>query len=155
MPSRPTAAQRRQAALREALDAQRAALDLPPYDGPDRPEAVLRACVDAVLEAYARESSPVRAAARAAVRGTLDELGARAPGHSLEVRVPPFGAVQVIEGPRHTRGTPPGVVETDPRTWLELAAGLRDWDAAVAAHAVAASGERADLAAFLPLRGAE
>ncbi|WP_017626121.1 sterol carrier family protein [Nocardiopsis chromatogenes] len=155
MPSRPTAAQRRQAALREALDAQRAALDLPPYDRPDRPGPALWACVDAVLEAYRRGASPVRAAVRAAVRGTLDELSARAPGHALEVRVPPFGAVQAVEGPRHTRGTPPGVVEAAPRTWLELAAGLRDWDAAVGGHAVAASGERADLGPFLPLRDAE
>ncbi|WP_017542058.1 sterol carrier family protein [Nocardiopsis halophila] len=151
MPSRPTAAQRRQAALREALGAQRAALDLAPYDGPDRPAALLDACVAAVLEAYDRGAAPERAAVRAAVRGTLDELSARAPGHSLEVRVPPYGAVQAVEGPRHTRGTPPGVVETDPRTWLELAAGRRSWDAAVDGHAVAASGERADLGPFLPL----
>ena len=58
-----------------------------------------------------------------AVRYTLEELGARAPGRSVEVRVPPFGAVQCLEGPRHTRGTPPNVVESDAETWLRLATG--------------------------------
>ena len=61
-----------------------------------------------------------------AVRFTLEELGARAPGRSVEVRVPPFGAVQCIEGPTHTRGTPPNVVETDAVTWLALATGRRE-----------------------------
>jgi hypothetical protein len=151
MPARTTAAQRCRAALRTALDAQLAALGEPPYAGPDRPSAVLIACADAVLRARAAGHAPERAAVRAAVRGTLDELAARAPGHSLEVRVPPFGAVQVVEGPRHTRGTPPGVVETDPATWLALAMGRTPWSEAVAGHAVTASGVRADLGPLLPL----
>ena len=75
----------------------------------------------------------------------------RAPGRSVELRVPPHAAVQCVEGPRHTRGTPPNVVETDPVTWLELASGRRDWAAAVADGKVSASGERADLAAYLPV----
>src|SRR5690606_16514623 len=151
MPARPTAAQRRQAALRTALDAQLAALGRPAYDGPDSPSPMLTACARAVLDAHDAGLRPERAAVRAAVRGTLDELAARAPGHSLEVRVPPFGAVQVIEGPRHTRGTPPGVVETSPEVWLGLALGRADWAGALAAHRVSASGERADLSPSLPL----
>ena len=86
-----------------------------------------------------------------AVRYTLEELAARAPGHAVEVRVPPYGVTQCLTGPRHTRGTPPGVVETDADTWLELVTGVRAWQEAVADGAVRASGERADLAALLPL----
>lgn len=92
-----------------------------------------------------------RSALATAVRYTTEELAARAPGRSVEVRVPPFAAVQCIEGPRHTRGTPTNVVETDPQTWLALATGLVTWDAAVASGSVRASGTRADLTAYLPL----
>lgn len=92
------------------------------------------------------------AARRTAVRFTLEELADVAPGHTVEVRVPPDGAVQAVEGPRHTRGTPPNVVETDPATWLALATGALGWDEAVASGAVQASGERADLADWLPLQ---
>ncbi|PFG41843.1 hypothetical protein ATJ88_0487 [Isoptericola jiangsuensis] len=89
-----------------------------------------------------------------AVRFTLEELAAVAPGNAVEVRVPPAGAVQVVEGPRHTRGTPPNVVETDVETWLALASGRTTWADAVAAGRVHASGERADLTAWLPLQAA-
>lgn len=89
-----------------------------------------------------------------AVRFTLEELATRAPGQALEVRVPPFGATQCIEGPRHTRGTPPGVVEMSPQTWLDVATGRRDWDEALASGDVSASGERANLSALLPLTDA-
>ncbi len=92
-----------------------------------------------------------RAEKAAAVRFCLEELAERAPGNSVEVRVPPFGVTQCVEGPRHTRGTPPNVVETDPQTWLELATGALSWSGAVAAGRVAASGQRADLSAWLPL----
>ena len=68
----------------------------------------------------------------AAVRLSLRTLAADAPGRTVEVRVPPFAAVQCVDGPRHTRGTPPNVIETDPRTWLELATGRLDWTTAVA-----------------------
>ncbi|NUT47368.1 MAG: hypothetical protein HOV94_08660, partial [Saccharothrix sp.] len=74
-----------------------------------------------------------------------------APGRSVEVRVPPFAAVQCVAGPRHTRGTPPNVVETDPRTWLELAVGRLGWADAVAGARVTASGSRADLSTLLPV----
>ena len=91
---------------------------------------------------------------RAAVRFTLEELADVAPGSAVEVRVPPDGAVQAVEGPRHTRGTPPNVVETDPTTWLELVTGVLTWQDAVGAGRVRASGERADLSALLPLQAA-
>jgi hypothetical protein len=86
-----------------------------------------------------------------AVRFTLEHLVARAPGGSTEVRVPPYAVVQCIEGPRHTRGTPPNVIETDADTWLELASGRSTWARVVQEGRVRASGERADLANLLPL----
>ena len=86
-----------------------------------------------------------------AVRWLLQVLAESAEGNTVEVRVPPFGAVQAIEGPRHTRGTPPNVVETDAATWLALATGELGWADAVGSGRVAASGQRADLTAYLPL----
>ncbi|EOM74401.1 hypothetical protein DW322_01205 [Rhodococcus rhodnii] len=95
---------------------------------------------------------PPRAAVADAVRSTARTLEHDAPGSSVEVRVPPFVAVQCIEGPRHTRGTPPNVVETDPRTWLELATGITTFDAAEAAGRLTASGSRAaEVAHWLPV----
>jgi hypothetical protein len=84
---------------------------------------------------------------RAATKHTLALLQAKAPGSSVEVRVPPFAAVQVIAGQRHTRGTPPAVVETDPVTWIALARGRLAW----ADASVRASGERSNLSDHLPL----
>jgi hypothetical protein len=86
-----------------------------------------------------------------AVRWLLQVLAESAEGNTVEVRVPPFGAVQAVEGPRHTRGTPPNVIETDAATWLALATGELLWADAVAAGRVSASGQRADLTAYLPL----
>lgn len=88
---------------------------------------------------------------RDAVLTTLDVLSAIAPGRSVEVRIPPYAAIQVVAGPTHKRGTPPAVVEADPRTWLELCVGDLDWVAAVATGRVRASGERSDLGPLLPL----
>lgn len=88
-----------------------------------------------------------------AVRYTLHLLTVAAPGRSVEVRVPPYAAVQCVAGPRHTRGTPPNTVEMDPQTWLRLATGSQPWRAAVAVGALRLSGERADLSAYLPLIG--
>jgi hypothetical protein len=85
------------------------------------------------------------------VRALLGVLAERQPGNAVEVRVPPYGVVQCIEGPRHTRGTPPNVVETSALTWVRLAAGRLGWAEAVHAGDVHASGERADLARHLPL----
>lgn len=81
----------------------------------------------------------------------LAVLEQRAPGHSVEVRVPPYAAVQVIPGVRHTRGTPPAVVETDAETWIALATGALSWPEAERSARVSASGERADLGPYLPL----
>ncbi|MCB0896832.1 MAG: hypothetical protein H6529_11710 [Nocardioides sp.] len=81
----------------------------------------------------------------------LAVLEQRAPGRSVEVRVPPYAAVQVVEGVRHTRGTPPAVVEMDATTWVDLATGALGWTDAEAAGRVRASGERADLSPYLPL----
>jgi Bacterial SCP ortholog len=95
--------------------------------------------------------SPSRDTTATAVRYLLQLLAERAEGNTVEVRVPPFGAVQAIEGPRHTRGTPPNVIETDAATWLALATGRERWDDALAAGRIAASGTRADLRDYLPI----
>ncbi|MFI9549463.1 sterol carrier family protein [Streptomyces sp. NPDC052016] len=92
-----------------------------------------------------------RQALAAATRLLADVLAVRAPGGATEVRVPPYAVVQCVEGPRHTRGTPPNVVETDPLTWVRLATGRLVWKDAVEEAKVSASGERADLSALLPL----
>ncbi|MEU3662671.1 sterol carrier family protein [Streptomyces sp. NPDC032940] len=92
-----------------------------------------------------------RQALAAATRLLADALAVKAPGGSTEVRVPPYAVVQCVEGPRHTRGTPPNVVETDPLTWVRLATGRLAWTDAVAEAQVSASGERADLGGLLPL----
>ena len=86
-----------------------------------------------------------------AVRYLLEELAEIAPGNSVEVRVPPIGATQCIEGPRHTRGTPPNVVEMSPRVWFDLALGNLSWDVASAENLVSSSGVRASLEEVLPL----
>ncbi|MGI5436331.1 sterol carrier family protein [Streptomyces shenzhenensis] len=92
-----------------------------------------------------------RQALAAATRLLADALAVKAPGGSTEVRVPPYAVVQCVEGTRHTRGTPPNVVETDPLTWIRLATGRLAWADAVADAKVSASGERADLGGLLPL----
>ncbi|MGJ7905845.1 sterol carrier family protein [Actinopolyspora sp. H202] len=98
-----------------------------------------------------RAPRPGRSELARAVRLSLRTLEQVAPGHTVEVRVPPFSAVQCVSGPRHTRGTPPNVVETDPHTWLSLATGRIGWDRAISQELVAASGSRADLSWWLPL----
>ncbi|RAX16773.1 hypothetical protein DC347_09030 [Pseudarthrobacter sp. AG30] len=112
-----------------------------------------KAAVKAWLEAAQSPSdAPLpRAALATAVRYSLEEVTARAPGNSVEVRVPPFGVTQCVEGPRHTRGTPPNVIECDAATWLGMVTGQVAWADAVAAGKVAASGLRADLSSLLPL----
>jgi uncharacterized protein (TIGR03083 family) len=110
-----------------------AALEAPGVDGPATPQD--------------------RQTLAAATRVLADALAYTAPGGSTEVRVPPFAVVQCVEGPRHTRGTPPNVVETDPLTWLRLATGRLTWAQAREAAAVTASGERADLSPWLPVLG--
>ncbi|RAM36515.1 sterol carrier family protein [Arthrobacter globiformis] len=105
---------------------------------------------DAVPTDTAAAAVP-RSVIATAVRYSLEEVTARAPGNSVEVRVPPFGVTQCVEGPRHTRGTPPNVIECDAATWLAMVTGRLSWADAVSAGRVAASGLRADLSALLPL----
>ena len=117
------------------------------------PAGDLRAAVDPVRAWLAGEAEqPPRPVVGTAVKTTARWLAQQVPGRSVELRVPPHVAVQCVEGPRHTRGTPPNVVETDPRTWLRLATGQLSWADAVAQGSVTASGNRADLSANLPLR---
>jgi hypothetical protein len=106
--------------------------------------------VDEALGRF-RAGDSSRADLRLLTKHFLAVLEERAPGHSVEVRVPPYAAVQVIPGVRHTRGTPPAVVETDAETWLPLATGELSWAEAEASGRVRASGERADLTPYLPL----
>jgi hypothetical protein len=92
-----------------------------------------------------------RADLKLLVKHLLNLLVAKAPGHAVEVRVPPYGAVQCIEGPRHTRGTPGAVIELPAEMWIDLALGRINWPDARATGKVRASGERTDLTALLPL----
>jgi hypothetical protein len=138
--------------LLAALNVQRAANGAPRWDGPLTVRALGAACLRAVLPALAAGEEAEREALRAAVIHTLDVFAASAPGRAVEVRVPPYAAVQCVAGPRHTRGTPPNVVEAEPVAWVQLAAGLVSWPEAVAAGSVRASGPRSDLSAYLPLR---
>ena len=107
--------------------------------------------LQACLTAYSMDRTPDPETERAAVKATLALLSSAAPGKSVEVRVPPYAAVQVIEGVRHRRGTPAAVVECDAATWIRLASGSLTWADAVASGRVRASGERSDLSAYLPL----
>ena len=106
--------------------------------------------VTAALERH-RADPDRREDLRLLTKHFLALLQQRAPGNSVEVRVPPYAAVQVIPGVRHTRGTPPAVIETDAETWIALATGELAWADAVAAARVSASGERTDLSSYLPL----
>jgi hypothetical protein len=116
------------------------------------PADQLRAAVDPVRAWLAGEAEqPPRAVVGAAVKTSARWLAQQVPGRSVELRVPPHVAVQCIEGPRHTRGTPPNVVETDAATWLRLATGRQTWAEALAEGRVTASGNRADLGRLLPL----
>jgi uncharacterized protein (TIGR03083 family) len=122
------------------------------------PDYLATRCVEATvhtldLAAALGLAEPVldRQAVGVAVRLLTGVLADRSPGRSVELRVPPYAAVQCVAGPRHTRGTPPNVVETDPAVWLEIATGRRSWADALAAGQVRASGERADLSSSLPV----
>lgn len=109
--------------------------------------------MSAVLAWLAGGLPPERTALRAVVLESLRALVVAAPGHSVEVRVPPFGAVQCVSGPRHGRGTPPNTVEADPRTWMALVTGYLGWDEALSTGRLSASGTRSgEVARLLPLR---
>lgn len=136
------------AAVREVrafFDAHRAATG-EPADSRTRGEYLLNS--SEVVQAFAALPRSVRATF---VRFTLEELATLSPGNSVEVRVPPLGVTQCVAGPRHTRGTPPSVVETSPAVWAALVLGACSWEQAVAAGVLDASGERSDLSTLLPL----
>ncbi len=118
---------------------------------PARGEAALRAALRDAEVPESHHDAVTHHNLLTAVRWTLGLLAERHPGHGVEVRVPPAGAVQVLEGPAHRRGTPPNVVETTPGTWIALAAGRLSWDDALHRGLVAASGIRADLSGCLPV----
>ncbi|WP_029151108.1 sterol carrier family protein [Microbacterium indicum] len=108
--------------------------------------AVGRAAVRA-----AKDGSTARTDVATAVRYLLQLLEEKAPGKSVEVRVPPFGAVQIVQGLAHTRGTPPNVTETDAQTWIALATGEMTWAEAEKRSLLAVSGTRADISDLLPV----
>lgn len=102
------------------------------------------------IQAYL-EGSATEAELATAVRFLLEELGTDHPGNSVEVRVPPLGAIQCIQGPTHTRGTPANVVEMDPTSWLELALGNSSFEQLASLGKLTASGNRSDLAGLFPI----
>jgi hypothetical protein len=105
----------------------------------------------AVTAAAAAGETPAEADLKLLTKHYLALLELRAPGRSVEVRVPPFAAIQCVAGVRHTRGTPPAVIETDAVTWVGLATGELTWPEAQDSGRISASGERADLTPYLPL----
>ncbi len=113
--------------------------------------AAALAVARAMPPAQQRTDGPDRAQIRKLVHATLVYFGQQHPGRSVEVRVPPFCAVQAITGIRHTRGTPPNVIEMDACTWLQLSVGQIGWEEAVGGGRVRASGTRADLGPYLPI----
>ncbi|MGI6879807.1 sterol carrier family protein [Microbacterium sp. gxy059] len=113
------------------------------------PRKIDTAAGRAAIHAVRAAETPARTDLATAVRYLLQLLEERAPGKTVEVRVPPFGAVQVVEGLAHTRGTPPNVVETDPRTWVALATGEIPWSEA--SDRISASGTRADISDLIPV----
>lgn len=105
----------------------------------------------ALAEIVSLRENSSRDAQATGSRYLLQILAESAKGNTVEVRVPPFGAVQCIEGPGHTRGTPPNVVEMDVLTWVDLATGVLDWADGIQLGAISASGQRADLSGLMPL----
>lgn len=148
-------------ALDEAAGRACAALDAADPDRPIRQwtgvhrlgDAALFRLIEAVVHGLdlPEPPAPDPVARRIVVRALAGLLVEIAPGRSVELRVPPIAAVQILAGPRHTRGTPPGVVETDPDTFLRLCTGRLLWSDAVAEGVVRASGQRTDLSGLLPL----
>ncbi len=103
----------------------------------------------ALLE-YAKNNAD-KQALKTAVRFTLQKIADRYPGRSVEIRIPPYGATQILSGTTHRRGTPPAVVETDPVTWIQLCTGKIDWEHAVLSNKVEANGQRSDIGHIFPL----
>ena len=120
---------------------------------PQAGDAALQDWARATAAAPADTAPPPRSVLAPAVRRTLELFAEEHPGGAVELRVPPLAAVQALPGTRHTRGTPPAVVETDAMTWLALVTGDLTWAEAVTDGRVRASGERSDLSDHLPLPG--
>jgi len=116
-----------------------------------RDPAEVAAAVRSVLAALDAGAAPARPDLALAVRGLANQLAEVAPGHHVEARIPPYAAVQCVEGPRHTRGTPPNVVELDPVAFVELCTGRVRWAEVTADGRVRTWGDRADLSPWLPL----
>ncbi|MCW2600459.1 MAG: hypothetical protein JWM02_2288 [Frankiales bacterium] len=114
-------------------------------------DASLFRLIEAVVHGLDVGIAPAAQALRIVVQELARALADRCPGRSVEVRIPPYAAVQCLEGPRHTRGTPPNVVEAEPVAWVRLCTGRERWDALIGAGRITASGERADLSPYLPL----
>lgn len=110
-----------------------------------------RPAVEAVLSSLIEPVEINHDTLALAVRYLLQRFEQAQPGHTVEVRVPPFGAVQAVEGPRHTRGTPPNVVELAPADWVALATGHRTWESLVKDARISASGTRSNIGDLLPL----
>lgn len=142
------------ARLLAAVNAQRAALGDGEWAGELTPAALGAGCVSAAGAAVDAGRPPESEALRCAVRYLLGLLADRAPGRAVEVRIPPYAAIQCVAGPRHTRGTPPNVVETDAVTWIRLATGRISWAGALSGGLLSVSGPRADLSGLLPLAAA-
>lgn len=106
---------------------------------------------DDLADALGLDFAHDRQAVAAVTRLLADSFADQVPGGAVELRIPPYAVVQAVPGPRHTRGTPPNVVEADPMTWIRLATGRVDWISAVESAAVSASGERSNLAQWLPV----
>jgi hypothetical protein len=108
-----------------------------------------------LINSYENNQEINKTIEQTAVKYCLQLLHEQAPGNSVEVRIPPYAAVQVIPGISHKRGTPPAVIEMTARIWIDLAIGNVDWITTKNSGAISASGERADLSAFLPLISAQ
>ena len=121
---------------------------------PPKEQDGLQALKD-LLNSYQNNQEVNKAIEQTAVKYCLQLLHEKAPGNSVEVRIPPYAAVQVIPGISHKRGTPPAVIEMTARIWIDLAIGNIDWITTKNSGAISASGERADLSAFLPLISAQ
>ena len=82
------------------------------------------------------------------VKEVLAKISKLAPGHAVELRIPPYSAIQCVEGPKHTRGTPPNVVEMSAEVLFEIVGGKINWPDAISDGRISASGERSDLSAL-------
>lgn len=121
---------------------------------PPNPQVGKKALIS-IIKTYDANTEINKDIEQIAVKYCLQLLHEKVPGNSVEVRIPPYAAVQVIEGLTHRRGTPPAVIEMNPRIWIEISIGKTSWDSAKSQGLISASGERADLSTILPLVSAQ